>query len=163
MFDPRAYRLLLITPEVYRAWAKLRLRHLQGRISGWVLPNMFGGVQGIGADEAWYSTAVDVELAITQGTPHVGGALDLYKCFDQVLRPLLYAVLRLAGLPDPILVAYVNYQEQMVIYLAFLVFLIPFLWHYWTTSQTPCGHPTGLSFLHDFHWFTSQTLDGPGR
>ena len=119
MFDPLAYRLLLITPVLYRAWAKLRLKHLQGWIASWALPNMFGGVQGVGAEEAWYSTAIDLELCMVKGISMVGGALDLFKCFDQVLRPLLYAVLQIAGLPEPILVAYRNYQEQMVIYNSF--------------------------------------------
>ena len=118
-FDPLAYRLLLITPVIYRAWAKLRLKHLQSWIGLWALPNIFGGIQGFGADEAWYSTAIDLEWALTSCTLVVGGALDLFKCFGQILRPLLYMVLRLAGLPEEILVAYMNYQEQMLIYNSF--------------------------------------------
>ena len=61
---------------------------------------MFGGIQGVGASEAWYATAVDVEWAMTFNIPIIGGALDFYKCFDQILRPLLYAVLRLSGIPE---------------------------------------------------------------
>ena len=133
LFDPLAYRLLLITPVLYRRWAKLRLKHLQGWIMSWALPQMFGGVQGVGAEEAWYSMAIDFEFAIVQGIPLVGGALDLFKCFDQVLRPLLYAVLRLAGLPEPVLVAYIYYEEQMVIYNSFN-----------GTIGKPHRHPAGI-------------------
>ena len=56
---------------------------------------------------------------MASASPVVGGALDLFKSFDQFLRPLLYAVIRLAGLPDEVLVAYANYQEQMLIYDSF--------------------------------------------
>ena len=63
----------------------------------------------------------------------MGGALDLFKCFDQVLRPLLYAVLRLAGLPEPVLMAYINYQEQIVIYNSFN-----------GTIGKPHRHPAGI-------------------
>ena len=77
--DPLAYRLLLITPVLYRAWAKLRLRHLQPWMATWALPTMFGGIQGFGAAEAWYATSVDVEWAMVFNTPLVGGALDLFQ------------------------------------------------------------------------------------
>ena len=43
---------------------------------------MFGGIQGIGVAMAWYATSIDVEWAIASNTPLVGGALDLFKCFD---------------------------------------------------------------------------------
>ena len=99
-FNPLAYRLLLITPILYRAWAKLRLVHLQPWIASWALDNMYGGIQGVGASEAWFATSIDVEWALISGTPLIGGALDLYKCFDQIMRPLLYSVLRIAGLPN---------------------------------------------------------------
>ena len=60
---------------------------------------MFGGLPGVGAEEAWYQTSLDVEYSLIADVPLVGGALDLFKCFDQIMRPLLYAVLRIAGLP----------------------------------------------------------------
>eukprot|EP00973_Karenia_brevis_P046091 6384710-Karenia_brevis.AAC.1 len=82
----------------------------------WALPTMFGGIQGIGAAEAWFFTGLEIELAMLSETPIIGGVLDLFKCFDQVMRPLLYAVLAIAGLPAEILVAYKNFQEQMCIY-----------------------------------------------
>ena len=78
-FDPLAYRLLLIAPILYRAWAKLRLRHLQPWIATGALPAIFGGIQGIGAAEAWYATSVHVELVMVSRIPLVGGALDLFN------------------------------------------------------------------------------------
>ena len=70
----------------------------------------------MGAAEAWYTTSLDTEYALTHSIPFVGGALDLFKCFDQILRPLLYEILRISGLPEPVLTAYANFQEQMLIY-----------------------------------------------
>ena len=115
-FNPLAYRLLLITPILYRAWAKLRLSHLQGWIASWALEHRYGGMQGVGASEAWFATAIEVEWSLVSRIPLIGGALDLFKCFDQIMRPLLYAVLRIAGLPTPILTAYMNYQGNFKIY-----------------------------------------------
>ena len=106
--DPFAYRPLLITPILDRAWAKIRLRHLQPWIASWALPAILGGIQGIGAVGAWCATSIDVAWAMATATPLVGGALDLVKCFDQILRPLLYAVLRIAGLPEDVLTAYIS-------------------------------------------------------
>ena len=100
---------------------------------------MFGGVQGVGAEEAFYTTALDVEFAITHSVPLVGGSRDLYKCFDQILRPLLYEILRLAGLPAPVLVAYANYQESMLIYNSFNGAIVQ-------PHKHPAGIPQGCPF-----------------
>ena len=51
-----------------------------------------------------------------QNTPVVGGALDLYKCFDQVIRGLLYVLLLCSGVPASIVSAYSRFQEQSQIY-----------------------------------------------
>eukprot|EP00973_Karenia_brevis_P058466 8142706-Karenia_brevis.AAC.1 len=77
---------------------------------------MYGGLKGVGASAAWYVTALEVEDAHVADISLVGGALDLFKCFDQILRPLMYIVLMIAGLPPEILTAYINFQENMHIY-----------------------------------------------
>ena len=76
---------------------------------------MFAGHKGTGAADAWYMTAIDAELSRLNNVPGTGGALDLYKAFDQFLRPLLYSVLALSGFPPGILAAYINFQENMLI------------------------------------------------
>ena len=38
------------------------------------------------------------------------------KCFDQVVRPLLYIILAFAGLPHGILIAYIRFQESLIIH-----------------------------------------------
>ncbi len=37
------------------------------------------------------------------GIPFSGGAVDIYKCFDQISRVLLQRILILAGMPTAIL------------------------------------------------------------
>ena len=77
---------------------------------------MFGGIQGICAAEAWYATSLDLEWAIVSRTPMIGGALDVFKFFDQIIRGLLYCVLFIAGLSRGILIAYIRLQESTLIY-----------------------------------------------
>ena len=108
---------------LYRIWGATRLRHLAGWVHDWTLPNMFAGVQGRSAEDAWYASALDLEHANLQGHPVNGTALDLMKCFDQILRALLYVVLWLSGFPLAILSAYMRFHEHLHIYFSFAGFL----------------------------------------
>ena len=104
--DPLEYRVLLMLPGVYRMYAKTRLRRLAPWVQDWQLEGMFAGVEGKGAADAVYNTALRVE-------DFAGAVADIYKCFDQIQRPLLYAILERAGMPKRILLAYRSFQETM--------------------------------------------------
>ena len=67
--NPMEYRFLMITSSIYRLWGKTRLRHLKPWIDRWRLPNMYGGLQGVGADDAWYATSLEVEHAMLYNSP----------------------------------------------------------------------------------------------
>ena len=82
-------------------------------VSGWALPEMFAGVQGRGAQDAWYSTAMDLEQAFLDDEALTGGAVDIHKCLDQILRPVVYKTAALAGMPHRVLRAYRRYQESI--------------------------------------------------
>ena len=83
-------------------------------ISRWALPEMYAGVQGRGAQDAWYLTAIDLEHAfVATDTPVTGGAVDIYKWFDQIIRPVVYRVASLAGMPRSVLDSYRRYQESL--------------------------------------------------
>ena len=110
-YDPLAYRILLITPALYRLWARCRLSHLQPWIEKWVPAQAYAGTLGVGAEDAWYLSSIELEHSILQGQKMVGGTLDLFKCFDQISRPLLYSLFALAGCPKHVMVAYINYHE----------------------------------------------------
>ena len=77
---------------------------------------MYGGLQGVGADDAWYATSLEVEHAMLYNLPLVGAIADLYKCFDQIIRGLLYALLSNAGLLSQIPVAYMGFMEHTPIH-----------------------------------------------
>ena len=64
----------MITPALYRAWAKTRLLNLSAWTQTWKIEGMFAGHPGVGAQDAWYSTAIDLEYAQCQ---HVAAE---YKC-----------------------------------------------------------------------------------
>ena len=77
--------------------------------------NIYAGVEGQGANDAAYTTAVEIELCRLLGTDYSGGAADIFKCFDQVQRPIVYKVLRWAGIPARVPNAYRNSQEAVMV------------------------------------------------
>ena len=76
---------------------------------------MYAGIPEMGAKDAWWSTALELEDCKLSRIDFTGGAEDIWKCFDQILRPLLYAIARLAGMPEKVLRAYQSYHEQVLI------------------------------------------------
>ena len=77
---------------------------------------MFAGVSHDGAEDAWCLTALRMEEAALKGIPVSGGTADIYKCFDQVLRKLLYKLLKLGGFPERIVNAYIAFMENLVVH-----------------------------------------------
>ena len=65
--NPLSHRVLLMLPGVYRLWSRTRLAHLQPCIAKWATPEMFAGVEGHGAEEAAYSTALLLEHCKLKG------------------------------------------------------------------------------------------------
>ena len=59
---------------------------------------------------------MDLEQAFTVDDAAVtGGAVDIAKCFDQILRPVVYKVAALAGMPPRVLESYRRYQESLLV------------------------------------------------
>ena len=50
------------------------------------------------------------------GRRYCGGAADIAKFFDQIRRELVYRLAKASGMPDPVLTAYRNYLEALVVY-----------------------------------------------
>ena len=80
--DPLSYRVLTMLPASYRLYPKIRLKHLQPWIAEWATPEIDAGVEGQGAADAAYETAVRMELSRLRGETCTGGAADVYKRFD---------------------------------------------------------------------------------
>ena len=111
--DPLAYRVLLIMPVLYRRWACCRLRAMAHWIKRWQLQEMVAGVAEMGADDAWWETALDLEEHLLNGTPFSGAGVDVFKCFDQIVRDLVYRLAETAGMPSKVLRTYKKYQEGL--------------------------------------------------
>ena len=149
--NPMSYRSLMVTPSLYRVWDKLRLVQLQQWTSKWILKEMFAGGSGAAASDAWYLSSLDFEMYGLQGTNYCGGTCDLYKCFDQVIRPLLYSVLALAGLPTCVLTAYVNFQENALVHHLIQGTL-------GERANPPLWNSSGLHTVHVIRFPTHETL-----
>ena len=112
--DPLDYRGLAILSKVYRLYGVIRLRHLHPWIKTWEHSELFAGTTApCGAEDAWYLLGLDFELARLTGQPLTGGSADIWKCFDQVQRELLYDLLQASGFPIPVLNAYRSFHEAV--------------------------------------------------
>ena len=84
----------------------MRLRQLGNWIDTWDDVALNAGVPGKSATDAWHTTALDIETAQMSSFALAGGSLDIYKCFDQLNRTLIFKLAEVAGMPKPILTAY---------------------------------------------------------
>ena len=63
----------------------IRLRDLCPWVQSWAMDCLFAGTCApSGADDAWYETALEIELAKLLNAALTGGGADIYKCFDQI-------------------------------------------------------------------------------
>ena len=56
---------------------------------------------------------MEIEYCRIRGLEYSGGAADIYKCFDQVRREIVYELLKEAGFPAGLLHAYKDFQEAL--------------------------------------------------
>ena len=79
------------------------------------MPEIYAGIEGKGANDAAYATAIEIEYCRMHGIKYSGGAADIFKCFDQVRREIVYKLLQEAGIPSGILHAYKDFQETLLV------------------------------------------------
>ena len=75
-----SYRPLTIMAPLYRRWASMRLRALEGWIRGWALPEMYAWVPNQGAADAAFQVLLEVEHLTLEGVPYCGG--PIYTSFS---------------------------------------------------------------------------------
>ena len=68
------------------------MRAMRGWIREWILPEMYSGAPARGAEDAWYESSLEAKLAAAEGVPFTGGATDMYKCYDSIVRDTIYQV-----------------------------------------------------------------------
>ena len=100
--EPYAYRPLLVLPHLYRRWAAYRLQCLPSWVHTWANESMFASISDRGAEDAWWLTSVSIETWQAQRIQFSGSSADIAKCFDQIVRPLVYASAKMAGMPKRI-------------------------------------------------------------
>ena len=89
------------------------MKNLQAWTEKWATTNMFAGVPGVGAEEGWYLTQLTFEAFRLQGKHITAGSIDVYKCFDQINRTLVYELAQSAGMPKTVLDTYYNYIDNL--------------------------------------------------
>ena len=78
------------------------------------MPCLFAGTcDPAGAEDAWYETALLLELSKLEGTPFSGGGADIFRCFDQIVRVLLLDLLAAGGFPPRLSRAYKNFHLKL--------------------------------------------------
>ena len=108
-----SYRWLTILTWGYRLWARYRLRNLGPWIDVWGSPSLFAGLPGRGAADAWYLRASDLDFADMDELHLCGAAVDITKCYDEFVRPLLYRLADVTGAPRALLGPWSRYREAL--------------------------------------------------
>ena len=67
----------------------------------------------MGATDATWQEALEIELATAEGHQYGGAGVDLYKAFDMTDRHTIYEVMRRGGLPEAIVSAYERFFEGL--------------------------------------------------
>ena len=106
--SPCSYRLISILPVLYRIWAKKHYGHLAPWLQRWIPDEMYSCMKGRGAAEAALCRSVIIEAALMRGKDVTGGASDIAKAYDLLVRELTYELAILAGMPSGMMTALYN-------------------------------------------------------
>ena len=81
-----SFRPLTISAPLYRAYATMRLKDMQPWVEQWMTTEMYAGVPGNGATDAWYKVLLGIEQMKAEEQRFCGAATALLKFFDQVTK-----------------------------------------------------------------------------
>ena len=108
-------------------------------VANWQMPEMYAGVPGLSAEDAAYATGIEIEDLNNRGLPYSGTVADIFKCFDQIVRPLVEALLIRAGFPKRVLAPYMHMLNNLIVHNLFAG-------HIGLGHKHPCGLPQGCPF-----------------
>ena len=100
---------------------------------------IYAGVPGSGATDAWYKVLLDIEQMKVEEQPFCGAAADILKFFDQIVREVVYKMASIAGMPKQVLSAYKRYVKGLKVYNCLVGGV-------GTPYVRKCGIPQGCSF-----------------
>ena len=103
------------TGRLARPWSRARLRQEQPWARSWAGEDCCSGVAGRGAEDAWFGTALEAEDCSLRSIPVAFASVDLSKCFDRVVRPLVMAMLAVGGFPLGVLAGYAAFHAQLTV------------------------------------------------
>lgn len=83
------------------------------------MPEMYAGIPEMGAVDAWMDVTATLEDHKLDHTHYCGGAADIAKFFDHIRRSLVYRIVGVSGMPQPVLTAYESYLENLLVYNCF--------------------------------------------
>eukprot|EP01064_Diplonema_japonicum_P000874 TRINITY_DN1058_c1_g1_i11.p1 TRINITY_DN1058_c1_g1~~TRINITY_DN1058_c1_g1_i11.p1 ORF type:complete len:903 (+),score=136.99 TRINITY_DN1058_c1_g1_i11:2748-5456(+) len=99
---PLNHRPITVTSTIYRLWASARLKQVLGWQERWITPNQHGFRPKHSTTSALMELCTKLELALVEGEPLQGIALDFSKCFDMVPQRLSLDLMSAMGLAEPI-------------------------------------------------------------
>ena len=112
------YIILTIAAHVYRRWAAMRLEDAMPWAAQWLDDSMFGGSPGRSALDASWLTSLQLEHHKSTHEHMTSLSIDIYKCFDQICRPVLARILTRLGAPHSCLqdgsVSWIIYRSRTV-------------------------------------------------
>eukprot|EP00438_Fugacium_kawagutii_P031484 Skav235038 [mRNA] locus=scaffold287:164274:169313:+ [translate_table: standard] len=111
--NPLQLRPITITSRLYRTWAKYRSMQVFKHFRDMLPPEIAGTAAGVSADMLAAFVADEVEDAIHSGLHRVGLTVDLIKCYNQVPRLPVLAVMRQLGVPKQYLTAVWSMFQQL--------------------------------------------------
>ena len=77
--EVKYFRVLTVLVAISRKWVAYRLGSFREWIDTWADKELYS--IDAGSEEAWWTTAVEIEEAMLKGEEVVGGAADLEKAF----------------------------------------------------------------------------------
>lgn len=100
---PEQLRPITVLTALWRLWSGIRYRQLHKWQEEWVHPSLTGSRPGRECRETSFTVALLIEMARTAGLEVQGTQLDYTKCFDLLVRDILFPLAAKYGLPAAVL------------------------------------------------------------
>ena len=90
-------RPITVMSVIYRVWAATRVRELIEWQQAWISDRLYSYRPERGCEDAWWTTALDIEHSLLKGHAIAGLSLDWSKAFDRIPHEILLALAKHVG------------------------------------------------------------------